>query len=85
MRKHEKQAVSWFESYAQDIPRANGFDEAVFAAELERLNNPDPQNLSGMERWAFSSSMECYGSVGALVKMVGQYTLLAEEAGFVTP
>ena len=63
--------IGWFEIYVQDVPRAKAFYEAVFQGTLAPLGQPDPKDPSGMEMWAFPSSMESYGAPGALVKMAG--------------
>ena len=60
--------VGWFEIYADDIERAKGFYQAVFAVQLEKLNNPID---SSVEMWSFPSDYERYGTSGALVKMEG--------------
>jgi predicted enzyme related to lactoylglutathione lyase len=58
-------AVSWFEIYVQDMPRARAFYEQVFGRTLERLVS------EGLEMFAFQSVMEKYGTGGALVRMAG--------------
>ena len=58
-------AVSWFEIYVQDMPRARAFYEKVFDRKLERLDSGD----IGM--WAFQGVMDTYGSGGALVRIPG--------------
>ncbi len=63
--------IGWFEIYVQDLPRAKTFYETVFQGTLAPLGQPDPKDPSGMEMWAFPSSMESYGAPGALVKMAG--------------
>lgn len=63
--------IGWFEIYVQDAPRAKAFYETVFQGTLAPLGQPDPNDPSGMEMWAFPSSMESYGAPGALVKMAG--------------
>ncbi len=63
--------VGWFEIYVQDVPRAKAFYEAVFQGKLEPLANPDPGDTSGMEMWAFPSTMDGPGAAGAIVKMDG--------------
>lgn len=63
--------IGWFEIYVQDMARAKAFYEAVFQGTLAPLGQPDPKDPSGMEMWAFPSSMESYGAPGALVKMEG--------------
>ena len=57
--------VGWFEIYVQDMPRAKAFYEAVFDAQLSKLESP------GVELWAFPGNMDRYGAPGALVKMPG--------------
>ena len=64
-------AICWFEIYVQDMNRAKKFYETVFQIALTPLKNPDPKMLPGMEMLAFPSSMESYGSAGALVHMPG--------------
>ena len=61
----ERNIVGWFEIYVQDMNRAKGFYESVFATRLERLDSP------GVEMWAFSRSPERPGAPGALLKMEG--------------
>jgi predicted enzyme related to lactoylglutathione lyase len=58
-------AVSWFEIYVQDMPRARAFYEKVFDRRLERLDSGD------IEMWAFHGAMDKYGSGGALVRIPG--------------
>jgi len=58
-------AVSWFEIYVQDMPRARAFYEKVFDRKLERLDSGD------LEMWAFQGVMDKYGSGGALVRIPG--------------
>ena len=58
-------AVSWFEIYVQDMPRARAFYEQVFSRTLERLNSGD------IEMWAFQGVMDKYGTGGALVRNAG--------------
>jgi predicted enzyme related to lactoylglutathione lyase len=58
-------AVSWFEIYVQDMPRARAFYEKVFDRRLERLDSGD------IEMWAFQGAMDKYGSGGALVRIPG--------------
>jgi len=58
-------AVSWFEIYVQDMPRARAFYEKVFDRRLERLDSGD------IEMWAFQGVMGAYGSGGALVRIPG--------------
>lgn len=57
--------VGWFEIYVDDMVRAKRFYEAVFEAELSRLEMP------GMEIWMFPMQDEGAGATGALVKMHG--------------
>lgn len=63
--------IGWFEIYVQDMPRARAFYESVFQGKLASLANPEGDDGSGMEMWAFPSDMAAYGSPGALVKMPG--------------
>jgi predicted enzyme related to lactoylglutathione lyase len=58
-------AVSWFEIYVQDMPRARAFYEKVFDRKLDRLDSGD------LEMWAFHGVMDKYGSGGALVRIPG--------------
>jgi predicted enzyme related to lactoylglutathione lyase len=58
-------AVTWFEIYVQDMPRARGFYEKVFERKLERLDSGD------IEMWSFQGVMGEYGSGGALVRIPG--------------
>jgi hypothetical protein len=58
-------AVTWFEIYVQDMPRARAFYERVFDRKLERLDSGD------IEMWAFQGVMDKYGSGGALVRIPG--------------
>ena len=57
--------VGWFEIYVQDMGRAKTFYQAVFGAELSKLESP------GMEMWAFPMKPDGSGASGALVKMPG--------------
>lgn len=63
--------VGWFEIYVQDMPRAKAFYEAVFQGSLTELKNPAADGPSGLQMWAFPSTMESYGAPGALVRMEG--------------
>lgn len=63
--------VGWFEIYVQDMGRAKAFYEAVFQGSLTELKNPATHDTPGMEMWAFPSSMQDYGTPGALVCMPG--------------
>lgn len=63
-----KNPIVWFEIYVNDIERATKFYEAVFSITLQKLGDPTDQNLQMM---SFPSSMESYGSSGALVQMAG--------------
>ena len=58
-------AVTWFEIYVQDMPRAKTFYEKVFDRTLERLDSGD------IEMWSFAGVMDKYGANGALVHMPG--------------
>lgn len=58
-------AVSWFEIYVQDLPRAKAFYERVFDRTLEKLESGD------LEMWAFQGAMDRYGTGGALVRNPG--------------
>jgi predicted enzyme related to lactoylglutathione lyase len=59
-------AVSWFEIYVQDMPRARAFYEKVLGRTLQRLESGD------IEMWAFpGGDMQQYGANGALVRMPG--------------
>lgn len=64
-------SVNWFEIYAQDLPRAQAFYEAVFAIKLEVLKAPEDPDAPGLEMLAFPSDMERYGANGALCRMPG--------------
>jgi len=57
--------VGWFEIYVEDMDRAKAFYEAVFGAQLSKLESP------GIEMWAFPMNSEGLGASGALVKMPG--------------
>jgi predicted enzyme related to lactoylglutathione lyase len=57
--------VGWFEIYVQDMARARGFYESVFATRLERLQGPD------IEMWAFPMQPDAAGAAGALVRYEG--------------
>ena len=57
--------IGWFEIYVQDMNKAKGFYESVFATRLERLESP------GIEMWAFSMDPGQPGAPGSLVKMEG--------------
>ena len=61
----DRNPVSWFEIYVQDMNRAKRFYESVFQAKLERLNSPN------LEMWAFPMRMERIGASGALVRTDG--------------
>ena len=63
--------VGWFEIYVQDMSRAKAFYEAVFQGKLTEVRNPASESPTGMEMWAFPSSMDSYGAPGALVRMNG--------------
>lgn len=58
-------AITWFEIYVQDMPRAKAFYENVFNRTLERLQSGD------LEMWAFQGVMDKHGAGGALVRMAG--------------
>jgi len=58
-------AVSWFEIYVQDMPRAKAFYEKVFGRTLERLDSGD------LEMWSFPGAMDRHGTAGALVRIPG--------------
>jgi predicted enzyme related to lactoylglutathione lyase len=58
-------AVSWFEIYVQDMPRAKTFYETVLVRTLERIGSSD------IEMWAFQGVMDQYGTGGALVRIPG--------------
>lgn len=60
--------VGWFEIYVDDVERAKRFYEAVFSVSLELLTDPTDSQVTML---AFPSSMEEYGSSGALVKTEG--------------
>jgi len=57
--------VVWFEIYVQNMVRAKGFYECVFAIQLEKLENPD------LDMWAFPMQEDGPGAMGALVRMEG--------------
>ncbi len=57
-----KNPVSWFEIYVQDLERARKFYESVFDVKLEKLNSP------GIEMLGFPMQKEGHGCAGALVK-----------------
>ena len=50
--------IGWFEIYVQDMNRAKGFYESVFATRLERLESPS------IEMWAFSMNPGQPGAPG---------------------
>ena len=60
--------VGWFEIYVSDVGRAKAFYETVFDIELEAIDNPDTAELT---MWSFPSSIEMYGSGGAIVHYEG--------------
>lgn len=62
----EKNPVSWFEIYVQDLQRAKKFYESVFQLKLEKLNTP-----AALEIWAFPMDTNRWGAGGALVKIEG--------------
>ena len=75
-------AITWFEIYVSDMPRAKSFYEAVLGCTLKSLEAPDgagasdsgsggPGGPGGMEMWTFPAEMELPGAGGALVKMEG--------------
>ena len=64
-------SVGWFEIYVDDIGRAKAFYEGVFKVEVQKMNNPDPDNFSEMEMWSFPMDQNGYGAPGALIKMPG--------------
>jgi hypothetical protein len=57
--------VRWFEIYVQDMARARGFYETVFATQLERLESGD------LDMWGFPQAKGARGTSGALVRMPG--------------
>jgi hypothetical protein len=57
--------VGWFEIYVQDMPRAKAFYEAVFGAQLAKLDSP------GIEMWASPGNRDRYGAPGSLVRAPG--------------
>ena len=57
-----KNPVSWFEIYVQNLDRAKKFYEAVFLTKLEKLNAP------GGEMLGFPMEKGGRGAPGALVK-----------------
>ena len=61
-------AVGWFEIYVNDMARAKGFYEAVFAVTLEKL--PGVADMDDMEMLSWPM-VEGAGASGALVKMAG--------------
>jgi predicted enzyme related to lactoylglutathione lyase len=64
----QKNPVSWFEIYVDDMDRAKQFYQSVLAVNLEALGDPTDSNI---KMFAFPSDMESYGASGALVKMDG--------------
>lgn len=60
--------VVWFEIYVDDLARAKQFYESVLTVQLAVLNDP---NDTSIEMLSFPSTMETYGTSGALVKMEG--------------
>ncbi|CAH8286437.1 hypothetical protein EV196_106282 [Mariniflexile fucanivorans] len=69
MENTQQNAVSWFEIYVNDMPRATKFYETVFKTTLEALATPTKE--LDMTMHAFPSNMNTYGASGALVKMDG--------------
>lgn len=66
----QKNPISWFEIYVDEMPRAKKFYEAVLKVLLEKLDTPS-DDLGNMDMQTFPSNMEVYGASGALVKMEG--------------
>ncbi|WP_428775921.1 VOC family protein [Vibrio sp.] len=60
--------VCWFEIYVDDMVRAKQFYQQVLDISLEPISAP---NEIPLEMCGFPSSMDQYGSSGALVKMEG--------------
>lgn len=63
--KLNRNPVSWFEIYVQDMPRALAFYQTVFMVELADMGPPD------IAMFGFPSNMDIYGAAGALVHMPG--------------
>lgn len=62
----DRNPVSWFEIYVQDMDRAKRFYERLFQVTLQHLDSP------GVELWAFPMKQDGAGAAGALVKMQGK-------------
>jgi Predicted enzyme related to lactoylglutathione lyase len=59
--------VNWFEIYVNDMQRAQQFYETVFQVKLTEL--PNVSNHDDMQYLTFPSSLESFGTSGALVKV----------------
>lgn len=66
----QRNPVSWFEIYVQDMTRAKAFYENVFQVTLEKLPHPDSDPVPGLEMWMFPPTMspDNPGCRGALAK-----------------
>ena len=58
--------IVWFEIYVDDMERASKFYETIFNMTLDKLPNPNEEE---MHMKIFPGNMEVYGANGALVKM----------------
>lgn len=70
----KRNPVGWFEIYANDMPRAKAFYEAVFQVQLQSLPGPAIEGeADGLEMWMFPSDMspDTPGCNGALCRMDG--------------
>lgn len=61
----DRNSVSWFEIYVDEMPRAISFYEAVFGVTLQSLES------TGIEMWAFPGDPSRAGAPGSLVHMDG--------------
>lgn len=66
MQNRNANPVVWFEIYVNDMDRAAKFYEEVLQVKLTDMGDPTDQS---MQMRAFPSSMENFGTSGALVKM----------------
>ncbi len=63
----ERNPVTWFEIYVDDLPRATKFYETVLGMKLQELPSP----MEHLTMMAFPMSMDAGGASGALCKMEG--------------
>lgn len=63
----QRNPVSWFEIYVDDLSRATKFYETVLGISLQELPSP----MDHLKMTAFPMSMEAGGASGALCRMEG--------------